>query len=411
MGRFALSDSHLSGSGVSVISTLEGKAPQALESSGTKKSSYACFLVALCFYALFLISTVAMPLLGFAVLEQHSLDPKNTCLKVKRFITGKDNPNVLVFGSSLMSAASVFADGDLNGRRWPSAPRPRVIFFYNYTKCEALQSDLARNGWSDKTSFANMSYPGMMISEQFKMFQSIVNSGKTPKLAILSVAPRDFYSNDVSMDVTQRPVYSLLSGAWSLAELRKKESVGVVLRRLGEDAKDEIRTYREMWTDQILFVDSVIKDAVEAPACTMRRWMNGELVPRLLDVFDAEEIGNELRDLEYYKYRYQPANEKMFAQELGYLHQFMQLARAHNVRVAVVDMPITTQNKALIPAVMQSRYKLALEQACAQNGAELIRPESSNYSVADFIDSVHMNARGGKKLFESLGSSIKPVRQ
>lgn len=391
---------------LTVSSTLERKTTESsgpLGSRSFESVRVSSFLIALPVYLLCLLSTVLFPAIGCSVLEQHSLDPKNTCLKVKRFLTSTENPEVLVFGSSLMSAASVFADAEVKGRTWPTAPRPRVIYFYNYNKCDTLQAGLRARGWPDSSaSFSNLSYPGLMISEQYRIFQSILQAGKKPAAVVLSVAPRDFYSNDVAAEVAQRPVFSLLSGAWSVAELNRKVTPAVAAARLLDVSKDEIRTYREMWTDQILFTDSVLKDAVEAPSATLRRWLNGDLVPRLLDVFDAEEMGNELRDLEYYKFRYQPANGKMFAQECDYLRRFIALAREHQIEVALVDMPIAVQNYALIPAEMQKKYAEVLAEAATNPGVRLITPDRTKYSVADFIDSVHLNARGGQKLFAEI---------
>ncbi|MBY0550462.1 MAG: hypothetical protein K2W95_24500 [Candidatus Obscuribacterales bacterium] len=393
---------------MTVTSTLERKTTERPEQSTHRSGAVkiSSFLIALPLYLLCLLSTVILPMVGCSMLEQHSLDPKNTCLKVKRFLTGGENPDVLVFGSSLMSSACVFADAEVRGRTWPTAPRPRVIFFYNYDKCHSLETGLKNKGWPASTSFSNMSYPGLMISEQYRLFQSILQSGKTPRFVILSVAPRDFYSNDVAADTTQRPVFALLSGPWSVDELNKKSSFDVSMRRLADVSKDEIRTYRDMWTDQVLFADSVLKDSFQAPSAMLRKWLNGEVVPRLLDVFDAEEIGNELGDLDYYKIRYQPANEKMFAQESQYLQRFIALAKQNHVSVILVDMPITMKNWSLIPPAMQAKYRDNLVQAATATGVSLVTPDKSKYSLADFIDSVHLNARGGQKLFDEICSRI-----
>jgi hypothetical protein len=50
-------------------------------------------------------------------------------------------------------------------------------------------------------------------------------------------------------------------------------------------------------------------------------------------------------------------------------------------------------------------YRVRLRKAAATYGALLVEPEGE-YTLADFEDSCHMNARGGGKFYDALVKSI-----
>ena len=62
---------------------------------------------------------------------------------------------------------------------------------------------------------------------------------------------------------------------------------------------------------------------------------------------DYNEPKDKLSDLKDYRFRYNPVDMEMFTREVHYLDLLLSMAKAHNVQVVVVKMPISKENKAL----------------------------------------------------------------
>ncbi len=73
-------------------------------------------------------------------------------------------------------------------------------------------------------------------------------------------------------------------------------------------------------------------------------------------------------------------------------------------------MPLTAVNRALLPPVFWSNYQSELQEACAKTGAYYLDLSAdSNFNQTDFVDTVHLNASGGRKLVERLAQTVADV--
>jgi len=98
---------------------------------------------------------------------------------------------------------------------------------------------------------------------------------------------------------------------------------------------------------------------------------------------------------------YLPVNAPLFATQQFYFQKLLALLKDNNVPVIVIDMPLTKENLALLPADTLAKYRDAVQSSCKKFSDHLLRPDFP-MSRADFEDSAHMNAGGGKKLFKCI---------
>ncbi len=84
--------------------------------------------------------------------------------------------------------------------------------------------------------------------------------------------------------------------------------------------------------------------------------------------------------------------------------------KKNGIRMIVVNMPITKENRTLIPGKLYARYQNEICGLPAQFGDELIDLDSNEaFQLSDFYDSAHVNAQGGKKVQDLMVSSAKTL--
>lgn len=92
---------------------------------------------------------------------------------------------------------------------------------------------------------------------------------------------------------------------------------------------------------------------------------------------------------------------------MNYLERLLALANENSVPVALVEMPLTKENYALLPEDIKAQYKERIKALSDKYKAKLIVPGNSlTFARGDFEDSVHLNARGGNKLFSYIAKEI-----
>ena len=114
-------------------------------------------------------------------------------------------------------------------------------------------------------------------------------------------------------------------------------------------------------------------------------------------------IGNSV---EYAK-RYRNCNPPFYRKELDYFSALLSYTKQEDIKVMVVDMPLTAINRALLPPVFWTSYKTGLKAACAQAGARYLDLSADpSFVLADFVDTVHLNAGGGTKLIDKIAETV-----
>jgi hypothetical protein len=119
---------------------------------------------------------------------------------------------------------------------------------------------------------------------------------------------------------------------------------------------------------------------------------------------------SQFADLPEWKERYLPANFERFEKEKTSFENMLATCKKNGIRMIVVNMPLTSENKKLIPDKLYARYKNEVCKLPAKFGDELIDLDSNKaFKLSDFYDSAHVNSQGGKKVQDLMVSSAKTL--
>jgi len=78
-----------------------------------------------------------------------------------------------------------------------------------------------------------------------------------------------------------------------------------------------------------------------------------------------------------------------------------------DIKVLVVGMPSLPMNRALLPDSFWQEFRGQLLATTKAHGAEwLDLTDSTAFEKSDFLDTVHLNASGGEKLFALMAANI-----
>lgn len=322
--------------------------------------------------------------------------------------------DVVLTGSSTMLVPAVRCDDQLHGRRARFDP----WFYRNYIneciRCDYLEKQLSEK--AHKTvSLTNLAVSASIVSDQYLLMNKYLRSGKHPKLAIVSVAPREFLDND-RQNIEKTAVYSLLADFDTLPEIIKQ---GVDPWRICDAALGMTWTYYRTRGDYRTFCETLAVKTSGHPLTLFNATANGggpataggvvedEGVSVLKGKPDYQPKPNILKDMGEYKRMYFPVNNTQFATQSEYFDKLLALLKKENVATLVVDMPVTEENLALLPPAVLTMYRDTLQKQCSKYGATLVSPASTTkFSRDDFEDSVHMNLSGGHKLFTAISNAV-----
>lgn len=296
---------------------------------------------------------------------------------------------VLIMGSSLMMTPALFADrqvfnqpaGDINAA-YQSYDR-----FYVLEK--AINAAAANN---PPVKVFNLAAPALMISENTLLLESVLRQGPKPALIVLALAPRDFIDRTVAPPM-QSPTAQLLIERLSPQPWNSKLAIGQNLEILGNRYCFVFR-HRSKLRRLLAKTINSLPDSTNQNSVILQD-------SRL-------DVGKLSADLEYYKKRYLPIDEKRWQQESASLREFKQICQTHKIPLILISMPITRPNLNLLPKSFLDLYRLQLRALCNDEGRVkfIDLTQDPSFEPQDFTDSVHLRAIGAFKLSAALKQSI-----
>ncbi len=108
-----------------------------------------------------------------------------------------------------------------------------------------------------------------------------------------------------------------------------------------------------------------------------------------------------------YSSRYKNPHPKHFKNQLFFFEETLKRMKAQNIQVLVVDMPTMAKNRSMLPIPFWIDYTKQMKDVCdRQNAQYLSLSASPDFNVKDFVDTVHLNFRGGAKLLNIIADEI-----
>lgn len=385
-----------------------------MPSSAEKKAfSLSSFLVALALFAAANAALGKLPAVSGPKLAAESFEDSSDAMKNGRpaswwisraYLKQPSAPDVVLFGSSQMGGVQA-ADAKLQGRR---------LDWVLDHECQILEGSLD-DRLKKKTSVFICGLPGAMISDHYVISKSLFPLNK-PGLVIITVAPRDFIDNFLP-DVNATEPYKFFSRYLSHDPSARK----LLFTTLNDQLEQAAASVVPIKNVSGLVPWKHIEESLPLPSQLVANqntkssatgWLfslnsdNDNVKPGqcvVLPVMPTNYIDNSV---EYAK-RYRNCNPPFYRREVEYLNALLNFGKQENIKILVVDMPLTAINRGLLPPVFWTSYKTGLKQACTATNAEYLDLSAdAAFAPSDFVDTVHLNAGGGAKLINRIADVV-----
>ena len=330
-------------------------------------------------------------------------NPEKHCVKALNYLSDKENPHVVLLGSSLMRTAAEASD-------LPPLEEMGQIG-NNYDKANFFKAQLKKDAGVD-LQILNIAMRGCMASDYYVLLKKAIEVGKQPQLVICGTAPAEFMSNDQPV-VGNTYVHQAMS-TYKFPQGRPFWEL------IGNDVERIVSPHSLQAVEQVLAYYRVhfaayLSDTTGHPTDLFRAAAYGTgktkslepMLPTLAFCGERKLPNNPLGDLEHYRLRYHPPNAKLFAEHSHNFAEMMRLSHDNAVPLVVINMPITAPNKALIDPQLLKRYYDFMENTAKQYNVTYINMDNRGiFELNDFRDSSHLNSSGGKKFFTALAQEL-----
>lgn len=319
---------------------------------------------------------------------------------IKGFLNESAIPDVVVFGSSQMGSALATTEAEMLNR-WVDVVVHRRIHF--------LEKVLARTSGA-KVNVLALSSPGQMVSDGWLLSNLLFQQNRVPKLAVITIAPRDFIDYTLPYPAATE-VFNLtgkyLPGQNRISNYLYTEPFALLdywlkqlpLKKLGEiwsmPLLQDANKGTGMQADQRQG-HSVLNAVAGANGDVSQGvWV---VPPQFPDIWQD--------NTKEYKLRFKDPFGPKYSAEMFFLRKWLELLRKRDIAVVVVGMPSLKMNRDLLTSDFWQQFHRDIAEICEKNEAVWSDLSSSNFQKEDFLDTVHLNARGGKKLFNHIGEVV-----
>jgi len=381
---------------------------------GVCLSSFTCWLILWLAGGNWLMQTVKplqfVKAKHFVPLEQNPL-----VSKFPGFFESKENQQLLILGSSMpMEAIARYDARFCNSLNEKSLNEIRM-----YTDAHYLEH-LIRKKTGQPVKAFNLTCVACMASDAELILRRAIEADRVPQTVIFGIGPRDFIDN-IAPAVGKSPVCQILSNRATLPEIFSgnktfEDSTDLVLSQFVYPYK--VRgDYKTVLTGLACDVFSRPADLYSAKQMTKVKDFEtatniaattGLGTPKSKDKMQENKV--QFSDLQEWADRYQPANFKRYEAEKSSFQKMLVLCKQKKINLIVVNMPITDENRKLIPKDIYKRYQNEICKLPAQYGNQFIDLDNSKaFSLSDFYDSSHVNAAGGKKVQDMIISCARSL--
>ncbi|MBX9949621.1 MAG: hypothetical protein K2Y39_10665 [Candidatus Obscuribacterales bacterium] len=324
--------------------------------------------------------------------------------RVVDFVVSGRRADMVVAGSSLVIFPHVLTDGYYEKVPVPVPdPIEYADFLTRYVDMAHFRSILMNFGFRVSASnrqvrsVIDLGVPSLMLSDCVLLFQKLEDNGALPDEVVLLLAPRDFMDNTVAVE---RNLFSHeINGRVTFRALSRAGDAGEFLSGISAAAGYWANAWCKQFRNSFERVSLAVKKLGRQPNREVLQ--GGKIRKQALQHF---YFGNgKFSDLEIYEKRYNPPDHKRIKKELAAMGTLLDQLQSRNVHTVVVSMPLTEMNIALIDRDAHREILDGMRSACQSRSIRFLSAEQlGNYPSAAFVDSVHLNAKGGHEFFISL---------
>jgi hypothetical protein len=237
----------------------------------------------------------------------------------------------------------------------------------------------------------NLGVGGAMISDYFLLLQKYLSlTTNNPDWVIVDCAPRSFFDGGLST-ASDTPIFDFFYNVFDALIS-------------GKNYLPSLNSCFELCAGQSCYIYK------------NRRWLKDVLLGCLKDhmFYNKRECEHNIAktsisitqrkiqsSLEEYKGRYFAISEKAIQTQLSFLELLADNCSKRKIKLLLVNMPLTTLNKGLLDPSFYHTYTNSLKTIALLKGNDIYFLDlgsNEKFKLADFDDSVHLNAQGAIKL-------------
>ena len=338
---------------------------------------------------------------------------------VKQYLNRDKAPNVVLLGSSQMQCFYT-ADAARSGHD--------VDELLDHD-CKVLTNQLLNfNGpGSSSPSCFNASLAGSMISDRYLIDKALFTPGKTPRVVVLGIAPRDFIDNTLPSISATEP-FQFFTPWLDNAEMEDSAFPSAYDKLSWEVARKlPLRHVADHLLAQQLTLPWIDDAPLEAPLKpTARRSRADQIVVDDKPFFFAKDttfnvspgkcriphnpFQGFIDNNHEYAMRYKLWNTTEYNQQMRYLDVVLADLSRKNVQTILVGMPLEPTNANLLSENFWLDYSARIKDIATRNGVSFFDlARSSKFEHRDFADGVHLNWRGANKLAALFAQRIESI--
>ncbi len=333
------------------------------------------------------------------------------------FLSDKQGrPQFVFMGSSLVLVPVAGVDADYLKRNIDGSHHHQSQYFEDQFK---------RQSGLQVKSF-NFGLPGEMPSDAFLITKFLLKGEKRPDVIVYGVGPRDFMDSLLPSPAATDPYQylnrfgdvtshrHLIAPEW---DQRLNFELGQLVYTYGHKYDMSVSTER--------LITKAINDVLPRPKTDKPFTIQDRRT--LFPYYKQMEItSNEAffrpttaetrtfdnANLQEYKKRYAHLNWRTFAHQMKFLADLMNTARERGTQVILVSMPITELNRDLLEKGTWEVYKKNLKVLAQSKDATFVDlGDSKQFSISDFMDTVHLHSGGGMKLLDIVAEKAAKDRK
>lgn len=318
-------------------------------------------------------------------------------------------PNMVLMGSSLMMAA-------LHGGDATYLNVPQNVALHHRSK---YLEDLLRQRTGKNFQTFAFAIGGQMASDAYVISSTLLNGATKPATIVYGVAPRDFMDNTFASPASTETFryMSRLGNLSSLAlETRPSfwEATDYMLGQISflYGHKTDFN-YLQLRYTKALLNELGYKDLEYSRVPFELRKIAMMDMPEdtganeiLIEPYGVHEQPY-LDNSREYKARYSHFNKKIFNGQVKFLHRLLAYCKEQNIKLVLVNMPLTPDNVAIMPAGFYQNYLSTVSKEVESFGGQFLDlNQPSTFTNSCFADCVHLNGLGGKRFFQVLSDSL-----
>lgn len=321
----------------------------------------------------------------------------------RQYLIEPQPPDLVLMGSSQMASALFTSDAKLLARD---------LDCVKYRGAATLEREL-QNRLDCEPRIFDYAMGGAMVSDHFMISNVIFKKQNKPKLVVLGISPRDFMDNTLSSPgVTEQfrffSPYMDLSSLSSIAFADLFDQLGwfadryIPLKSIHKQL-NLLACYKrnEYAMPGYTYTKVAQKQLLQAISGGTGEVKPGEwIIPHSASFGFIDNTGEYLR-------RYKDPTPPVYRAEQEFFKRLLAVLTDRDIKVLVVMMPSLLPNRSLLPNEFWAEYKKNIWGVCAEYKSPVLDlSDSSEFTVNDYIDTVHLNASGGQKLFRAIADTL-----